>query len=1038
MSEVEVTSGDPDVSVVVSEGPAALTVRGYGDSEGDPVAVWTFGALAAAGAGPASLGGVAAPFAADAEALLLPTAARRYPPGSRGIILRSVDSEGDEYVESSFRWGEYGVWTIQLPTAGRQLTARYAPNTGGVNDTGDRVTLTVKAGRPALDRALTVTAHLLQDAVGVTEAEMAAHQAAVNAKDASQDAAIAALQARETTGGVTASEARQIADDEIAAARLAPLAVQRRVLAAHDDAEASTLTLDLVDAAGNVTHLAVHYGGTGDSGLTAQAAVNAALAKLAADVAGFSWDAATRTMTFSAPAPAEGSVTEAMLAQAARDKIDAALRANQVSVVARADIADGALTDAQRRAFLRRIGVTDNDAAPDALPYATTATVAHLQGRAGGVVTPTGVSIRAGDGHVNIGYKGGATVKIAAADILALDDVAEGGENAELTGNAIERQTGDDTWYLAHRGETLYFGDSEAGAAGDVAITRHGYRLAGHADRRKNEPVPANQLPARTGAYSVADEKKLDALGGGNAIASGVFTAAAVDEDTVGADRRPGQRARGAWSGDAGDPDRRALLLQVDEGALAGYFAGTDTADYADLTLRVGERRVKFAHATFSLDETGTPGTVEFSWGDGYDGWIEPGENEWAVEGPERPGVAVERDGTAEGDADVLNFAGDAVEVSTSGAKATATFPRANWAQSNVDAADFIEGKPQVLNADALPFPARQPFTSNKRGRIQVEQHEVIRAVNRAVTFPALRTRAYVPPPPGQPDGSTLGHTAVNIQGVGRLAYYPATEHQAAYRNRFVFTPQTEYSRQFGATQLVVETAPDGTNRQTLALTAAGGILVSDPANAANAVAEAQAGAALQRWVNLVNAAGNAAFVNADDVLPRYLALADLPLELLLRAPPVQEAIARPNNGWPNSAAYVRGAAAPVPLRFAAGLDDELRFRVGFTGHGNDHAIHASHGPIWSPWARAQNAKAWPQLADPWSRGGENPAPRYPGDAATDATAAVNTLRADAHNSMTLDARIGDDGYLRFWASDGWARLGSILVQYGYHYPFAA
>lgn len=421
MSEV-VTSGDPEAVVIVSEGPAALTVRGYGDSEGDAVAMWAFAALAAAGAGPSSLDAVESPFSADGTTLRTPSEARLYPAGSRGIILRCVDSAGDEYCESSFRWGEYGAWTIQLPTAGRQLTCQYRANSDGVNDDGDGVTLQVKAGQPALDRAVTVTAHLLQDAVGVTEQQLAAQQAATSAKDATQDSRLDALEARETHGGVSGAEARSIADEEIAAANLAPAAVRQRIKSAHDDAAANVLTLDLVDAAGNVRHLAVNYGGTGQSGLTAQAAVAAAMAKLATDVAEFSWDAASSTLTFAEPSLAAGSVTEQQLAQAVRDRIDAALRANQVQPVARADIADDALSAAQKRAFRERID------APDAAGLETVATDPTINGTGAeddpiGVANPPGPAFVAGAvditaqkmADINRGFREGGWLDAAGA-----------------------------------------------------------------------------------------------------------------------------------------------------------------------------------------------------------------------------------------------------------------------------------------------------------------------------------------------------------------------------------------------------------------------------------------------------------------------------------------------------------------------------------------------------------------------------------------------------------------------------------------------
>ena len=120
-------------------------------------------------------------------------------------------------------------------------------------------------------------------------------------------------------------------------------------------------------------------------------------------------------------------------------------------------------------------------------------------------------------------------------------------------------------------------------------------------------------------------------------------------------------------------------------------------------------------------------------------------------------------------------------------------------------------------------------------------------------------------------------------------------------------------------------------------------------------------------------------------------------------------------------------------MRIAANLDDRLYLRIGFTGYtGFDIDASINDGRAWSPWVLVENLKNFDEVTNPYSIGGENYAPRYPGDTETDFASDLNALRAVAHNRMELQCRVGSNEYLWFYATDGWARLGSILVETSY------
>ena len=349
---VEVVSADT-VSVVVSEGPAAVAVRGYGESQGTAIAVWR-GARALAAGSALTLDGdtVSGPFAADGGALRLPTDVDAYPTGSRGIILRCVDEERDEYCESSMRWGEYSSWTMQLPSASNQLSVRYGLNEGGVNGSGDSLTVAVRAGKSALARAITVTAHLMQDAVGLTAGDLHPLQAQL----ATDEARIAALEAR-PPGRAANLPPPATAEDADAGTGTTPLLWSAARLWAAAQAAITQAWLGLrtggwvrsasqshgqlhlvvVRADGSTESLTFTPQAGGGGGITAEAARNEA-GSLLSTLPEFAFDATTGTLTFTAGRPTDVAIGE--LADSVRDLINAKLDGPAVDrrIAANADV----------------------------------------------------------------------------------------------------------------------------------------------------------------------------------------------------------------------------------------------------------------------------------------------------------------------------------------------------------------------------------------------------------------------------------------------------------------------------------------------------------------------------------------------------------------------------------------------------------------------------------------------------------------------------------------------------------------------------
>ena len=716
----------------------------------------------------------------------------------------------------------------------------------------------------------------------------------------------------------------------------------------------------------------------------------------------------------------------------------------------------------------------DEDLATDGLAYTRNTSYDLTAGHLAGLAFATGATLKRGDRTITVtavGLSGSATVQVA--DLLAKPDLTAGtnllvsNREADAVPFALDgRQL-----YLTHDGNDVNIADGEIAEQRRFDFATYGYRLKDKADARKdvkdgfadvdlsnrgNVQFSADgdaikghvDLPADTGAEEVlASFTGTPAARQADGVTAGIVLNQSVSIDG---------HAFTVKSIDY-EEEHLSILIALDAGTQAAFRP-------LSIGVRGGDFRETFARAefstgdqynpdffewrapnpmtvgtevTFDLYEAAGPGNYVAKPTDADDGkfWgVASGEGAWL----DAPGL-----NQTQTDARVrllakLRGVGDLPAVGSYAAGSVWFVPGDD--AYVVDAASG--GQPKRWTAlhmvndlayDSLPFPAKVPFATNHDGRIQIEQHEVIQAVNRRSRFSALNTHAYVPAPPAQPDGSTQGHSSVLIPSIGRMAYYPTTDHQTALRGRFTFTPQSQYARDFQPTKLIIATAADGTDQQTLALAESNGVYTSEVASSANQIGATQTGSALDRWVNLQNASDNSAFVNPDDVENRYLSLSGFAKELALRSRPQLESIARPSSGWPNSATYVHGASQPIPLRFNAALDDELWFRVGFSGHGT-YAIHASRGGYcWSQWIKAQHAKAWQRVASLYNTGGEQYPQRYPNDESADMRHAVNAARAVAHNVMELRARLDGGDYLRFWASDGWARLSSIVVQYTYY-----
>ena len=125
--------------------------------------------------------------------------------------------------------------------------------------------------------------------------------------------------------------------------------------------------------------------------------------------------------------------------------------------------------------------------------------------------------------------------------------------------------------------------------------------------------------------FTQADEIKLDRLSdAGVTLFSGTFTAVADGNDIV-AERRAGQVARGAFSG---DPHLQRIGIDGDTGNMSIYLTGVESL-YNDFTLMIGERHTKLTQRTLAASDG--LGNVEFSFSGNFSNWIAVGIEAWAL-----------------------------------------------------------------------------------------------------------------------------------------------------------------------------------------------------------------------------------------------------------------------------------------------------------------------------------------------------------------------------------------------------------------------
>ena len=213
-------------------------------------------------------------------------------------------------------------------------------------------------------------------AVGVPESELHALEASIQEKDAAQDAEIGSLRESlgEATGGVTLAQVRQAITTYLSTYQFPT--ENPNVVSFHEDAGHQQLTLTGRSANGQVVQSTISYGGEGQSGLTATAAVNASMAYLATQISEFAWEPSTRTLSFAEVPIADDSITIDKLAATIRNLIQGAARLNQIRPEARADIRT--LEDAQKSSARDRIdAIAEDDVREEAKTSVATLTDAQ-------------------------------------------------------------------------------------------------------------------------------------------------------------------------------------------------------------------------------------------------------------------------------------------------------------------------------------------------------------------------------------------------------------------------------------------------------------------------------------------------------------------------------------------------------------------------------------------------------------------------------------------------------------------------------------
>ena len=122
--------------------------------------------------------------------------------------------------------------------------------------------------------------------------------------------------------------------------------------------------------------------------------------------------------------------------------------------------------------------------------------------------------------------------------------------------------------------------------------------------------------------FTSTDQAKLDRLGApGEVLATVEITPVAVADD-VEADRRFGQRARGAFADDTGSAQHRPMGVVASSDGLTLFMLG-DAARYAGFQVDIGPRTLHIDSAWQSSEDD--PNAVEFNFGGDFSDWLAAG-----------------------------------------------------------------------------------------------------------------------------------------------------------------------------------------------------------------------------------------------------------------------------------------------------------------------------------------------------------------------------------------------------------------------------
>ena len=319
MSEPHVAVTERRVTVAVNTGPATLRVKGEGDPLGPELGAVGVDNDDTAGIPVSGWTATDAHYDDDGNSDKLIGPLDPPTPQTGFWVLTQRGGSTKVRRAKSIDWGAFGTYRVSVVednSYSEQVDVKYDGDDAGVNPFFQVMPV---AGKAVSD-GTRISIHQAVAAPDTSDAE--AEITAIKASQAHDEQRIAALEQGEDTGGLNAAQVRALVANALAA--YVPVAESPNLLAMIVDQAHHTATFTGRDADGNATHHVIAFGGTGQSGLTSQAAVDAAMAFLAA-LPEFDWTPATRTLRFTGDLPGADSVTMAMLAQAVRDAINAKL-----------------------------------------------------------------------------------------------------------------------------------------------------------------------------------------------------------------------------------------------------------------------------------------------------------------------------------------------------------------------------------------------------------------------------------------------------------------------------------------------------------------------------------------------------------------------------------------------------------------------------------------------------------------------------------------------------------------------------------------